>query len=92
MIGQGAGLILGKNGNVVNARINTVADSKIVLAWEIGNESSIDYYKIYRKDTTSIAFAFIDSSQSKTYADTALANSVLISYKITAVDNNGYEG
>ena len=69
-----------------------VDDGKILLSWAMDDESNIQRYHIYRKDSINAKMILIDSCFVKHYTDINVRNGKLYYYQISAVNKAGYEG
>lgn len=68
----------------------------IQIQWDANSEEDLAYYKIYRgadAEFTADSESLIDSISSiyQAYIDTLVQNNTVYYYKITAVDNDGWE-
>lgn len=70
----------------------TVGDKALHLFWQIPDTSSVTFYMIYRADSDSAEYMFIDTTSFLEYADTNLQNGQRYGYRVSAVSSNGIEG
>lgn len=70
----------------------TLGDETLHLYWQIPDTFSAAAYLIYRADSDSAEYLFIDTSLSLEYADTNLHNGQRYGYRVSAVDSNDVEG
>jgi fibronectin type 3 domain-containing protein len=69
----------------------TVDDQNAILTWNIGNPSAVQFYRIYRRDTTMAVFAAIDTSIDRIYIDRNLKGDRIYFYQVSAVNAGGFE-
>jgi fibronectin type 3 domain-containing protein len=69
----------------------TVEEQKVTLAWNIDNPSAVKFYRIYRRDTTTTAFAVIDTASARFYTDKNLKSDGRYFYQVSAVNAGGFE-
>jgi hypothetical protein len=69
-----------------------IGDKTLKLFWQIPEPSSAIGYMIYRADSDSPEYMFIDSTSFLEYADTNLQNGQHYGYRVSAVGSNGIEG
>ncbi|MBD3169487.1 MAG: hypothetical protein GF307_08390 [candidate division Zixibacteria bacterium] len=70
----------------------SVDDQGLTLTWTISDSTNIARYRIYRSDSTDSDFEVADSTNTRTYTDTGLANGITYFYQISSVDSSGFEG
>lgn len=67
----------------------STGDRQIELSWAIDNPARVRSYRIYRRDTTSATFFYLDSSLVTKYVDRFVRNGVIYYYQVAAVARNG---
>jgi len=70
----------------------TTGDRQIELSWVIDNPAKVRSYRIYRRDTTSAIFFYLDSSLTTKYLDRLVRNGFTYFYQVSAVSRTGAEG
>ena len=69
-----------------------VNDGCIRLSWNQSASSEIDLYHIFRADSIETNLVLIDSSSQTSFVDTDVINGMFYTYRISAINTNGYEG
>ncbi|MFQ5707990.1 MAG: fibronectin type III domain-containing protein [bacterium] len=69
-----------------------VADETVNLSWEISDPSNILNYNVYRKSEADSVLKLIAATEAQNFTDTGLGNGVEYVYKVSAVDQNRFEG
>ncbi len=69
----------------------TSAQNEVIpLTWNANTETDLDHYNIYRAPGDTF-FVFLTTCTESSYLDEDVSNGVNYSYRITAVDEDGYE-
>ena len=69
-----------------------IGDMKVALSWETDTTGEIDFYLIYRSDSTASDFFLRDSSTTNSYVDLSVQNNKRYYYQVSAVSKSGIEG
>jgi len=72
--------------------IVAVIDQIATLSWNIDNPALVQFYRIYRRDTSTAVFAVLDTVMGRRfYVDGALKNDLKYFYQVSAVNTGGFE-
>jgi fibronectin type 3 domain-containing protein len=69
-----------------------IGDGLIFLSWNISDSSLVAGYNIYQADSVTWEYALIGSSQVESFTASELQNGLLYSFRVSAVNSEGYEG
>jgi hypothetical protein len=68
------------------------ANTAIYLSWNANFEPDLNHYLVYRRDTSAVyQLAGNVPAGTESFGDQGLTNGLEYTYRISAVDNNGYE-
>lgn len=73
-----------------NLRV-TIGSGQVLLEWDEPGGAEIRIFKVFRADSASGEFAFLDSTDQRRYLDRSVQNGQPYFYKVSAVNLAGFE-
>ncbi|RMD98804.1 MAG: hypothetical protein D6814_06805 [Calditrichaeota bacterium] len=73
-----------------NLRV-VIGDSRVLIQWDMPSSGKVILFKIFRSEGQPTNFVQIDSTTQQQYIDTHVQNGLTYFYKLSAVDQKGFE-